>query len=574
MSRKLARRRGTVTVLLMVALLVLAACGQGGNAPTSGETAQQEGPSGSTSEPVRGGTLTVGTFSDIITINPLFIDDVPSQEVANLVLATLYDVDPKGNVIVSDTSLAAELPEISGDGLTYTIKLKDGAKWTDGRPVTAEDVVWTIQMFGNPEVGSPAMADFDKVKEAKALDEHTVQVTLKQVYAPFLYTLAELQPLPKHVFEGIAPKDLQKQPYGTDPAKTVTNGPWKWTEWTQKQYITLERNEEYWGPEPYIDRIVFKIYADQNTLAQAMLNKEIDVLPGVDVKTLPALQGKPGIRILEAPGPVYDYLGFNFKPDNFPDGFVPWASQKTRQAIAYALNRQGMVDSVLKGHGQLLNGPFLPGTWADAGTAINYEYNVEKAKQLLAEDGWQPGPDGILQKDGHKFEFTLQTNAGNERREQVAAIIQQNLKDVGIKVNIQTLDFSSWIDNHVVPGKYQAILIGWRLTLDPDAESIFSSKYFPPNGQNSGWYKNERIDQLWVDGYSTTDQEKRKQVYGEIARLISEDLPYVFLYTQNIIAAYSERVHWKAEDQPVLTLPDGWQYNMEKWWVADSQGGQ
>ncbi len=229
-----------------------------------------------------------------------------------------------------------------------------------------------------------------------------------------------------------------------------------------------------------------------------------------------------------------------------------------------------MVDSILKGHGTILNGPFLPGSWADAGTAVNYEYDPEKAKQLLAEDGWTPGPDGILQKDGHKFEFTLQTNAGNERREHVVSVIQQNLQEVGIKVNIQTLDFSSWVNDYIVPGKYQAIVLGWRLSLDPDAESIFSSKYFPPNGQNSGWYKNEEIDRLWVEGYSTTDQEERKQVYAEIARLISQDLPYVFLYTQNVIAAYSDRVKWAEEDKPVLTLPDGWQYNMEKWWLADA----
>ncbi|WPD19338.1 peptide-binding protein [Thermaerobacter composti] len=566
-------RRGGILALCLIAALVLVACGRGGGpTPAQGETGQAQEPT-EEAAPRKGGTLTVGTFSDIITINPLFIDDVPSQEVANLVLASLYDVDPQGNVIVDETSLAAELPEISEDELTYTVKLKEGPKWTDGQPVTAEDVAWTIEMYRNPDVGSPAIANFDKVEKVEVVDPQTVRVTLKQVYAPFLYTLAGLQPLPKHVFEGVGPGDLQKHPYGTDPSETVTNGPWKWTEWTQKQYVTLERNADYWGPEPYIDKVVFKIYADQNTLAQAMLNGEIDVLPGVDVKTLPALQGKERIQILESPGPVYDYLGFNFNPDNFPDGFVPWASQKTRQAIAYAINRQGMVDSILQGHGQLLNGPFLPGSWADAGTAVNYPYDPEKAKQLLAEDGWTPGPDGILQKDGHRFEFTLQTNAGNERREQVAAVIQQNLKDVGIQVNIETLDFSSWVDNHIIPGKYQAILIGWRLTLDPDAESIFSSRYFPPNGQNSGWYKNEEIDRLWVEGYSTTDQEERKQVYAEIARLISEDLPYVFLYTQNVIAAYSDRVQWQEADKPVLTLPDGWQYNMEKWWLADA-GGQ
>lgn len=557
-------RPATSLIAVLIGALVLAACGTAGPTP--------DGASGGSLGPASGGTLTVGTFLEMRTINPLFIDDLPSQEVANLVLATLYDLDPRGNLVVRDTSLAASLPEISAGGRSYTVKLKDTATWTDGRPVTAHDVAWTLRMLADPAVGSPAIANYDKVQDIQVLDHRTVRITLRQVYAPFLYVLAALQPLPSHVFDGVAPQDLKKHPYGVDPSRTVTNGPWKWSEWVPNQRVVLERNDKYWANKPWIDRIVFKFYGDRNTLTQALLKGDIDVHPQVTVDDLAAIEGRQGIRLLESAGPVYEYLGLNFHPDNFPDGFVPWASRKTRQAMAYALNRQGVVDVVLGGHGRVLDGPFLPGSWSDMGTAVHYEYDVERARQLLAEDGWQPGPDGILQKDGHPFEFTLQINSGNDRREKVAAIIQQNLKEVGIQVHIQRLEFNSWIERHVTPGKYQAVLLGWRLGVDPNAESIFSSAYFPPHGQNSGWYRNETIDRLWVQGYSTPDQARRQEVYAQIGRLISEDLPYIFLYTQNLLVAYRDRVRWQTEDQPVLTLPDGWQFNIERWWLSDAAG--
>jgi peptide/nickel transport system substrate-binding protein len=228
-----------------------------------------------------------------------------------------------------------------------------------------------------------------------------------------------------------------------------------------------------------------------------------------------------------------------------------------------------MVDNILKGTGKLMNSPFLPGSWADPGdAAVNYTYDAEKAKQLLAEDGWKAGSDGILEKDGHRFSFELQYNAGNSRREQVASVIQSNLKDVGIEVKPKGIDFSSWIDQNVTPGKFQSILLSWSLSNpDPDGESIFSSKYFPPNGQNVGWYKNENLDKLWVEGYSVTDQEKRKEIYKQIGKEISTDLPYVFLYQYGLPEGINKRVHYKEEDRPEPSLAYGYFFHIINWWV-------
>jgi len=519
-------------------------------------------------KPVDGGTLTIGTFSDIVTINAIMIDDTSSQDVASFLLAQLYDVNGKGEVIVSPWSIAKEPFTISTDKKTYTIKIRPDAKWSDGSPITVEDVVFTYKTLSNEAVGAPSYSAYAQIADVKSQGTDIVVITLKDVDSRFETSLTA-NIVPAKAFKDMKPEDIGKAKYGTDPKETLTSGPYLWKEWVEKQYITLEKNPNYWGQKPHIDKVIFKVYADQNTEVQALIKGEIDFLETVPVATLDALKASPAIKLFEGAGPVYDYVAFNFNADNWPGKWVPFAGAKTRQAISHAINRQGMVDSVLKGHGSLLNGPFLPGAWPDSPeVTAKWEFDVNKAKQLLAEDGWKAGSDGILVKDGHKFEFELMTNAGNKRRESYAAIIQQNLADVGIKVNIKTLDFSAMIPDHFAPGKFQALLLGWQLGLDPDAESIFSSLFFPPAGQNAGFYKNEKTDKLWADGYRVSEKAQRKEVYKGILQEYAQDPPYVFLATQNIITAYNERVKWAKEDQPVQAIPYGYFYHINNWWVT------
>ncbi|MFC4812954.1 peptide-binding protein [Paenibacillus sp. GCM10023250] len=538
-------------------------------APANSGTNAAETPSADT--PVDGGTLTVGTFSDINSVNPLYIADTASGDLATFLNANLYDVDRSNNLVVEPWSLAAELPTISADGLTYTIKLKPEAKWSDGQPVTADDVKFTYDTIKNPEAGAPGISMVDKVDTITKIDDHTVEFKLKAVYAPFLYALSG-SVAPYHILKDVPLAELEKNPYGTDPAKTITNGPWVWTKWEQSQYSTVEANPNYWASvKPHIKTVTLKIYADQNTQTQALLKGDVDLVSSVPLTIVDTVKAKDNLTIVSEPGPSYEFIQFNFKADNFPDKYVLFQSQKTRQAIATAVNRQGMVDNILKGTGTLLNAPFLPTSWAfDANSAVNYAYDTEKAKTMLAEDGWKPGKDGILEKDGHRFSFELQYNAGNARREQVAAVVQQNLKDVGIEVVPKAIEFSAWIDQNVNPGKYEALLLGWSLSNpDPDGESIFSSKYFPPAGQNSGWYKNTKLDELWVKGYSTVDQNERKAAYAEVAKEISTDLPYVFLYQYGAPEAYDKnKVRFAEADKPEATLSYGYFYHVINWWTA------
>ncbi|RAP77041.1 peptide-binding protein [Paenibacillus montanisoli] len=542
------------------------------NTNTTNDTTNDAATTPDPNAPVDGGTLTIGTFSDIVSVNPIYINDTSSGDIENLINAKLYDLDRQGNLIVEPWSIAAELPQISADGKTYTVKIKSTAKWNDGQPLTADDVIFTYNTVRNPDAGAPGISTVDKVEAINKIDETTIEFKLKQVYAPFQYSLYS-SVVPSHILKDVPVKDLKTNAYGVDPAKTVTSGPWKFSEWKQGQYITLEQNPNYWGEKkPHIGKIIYKIYADQNTEVQALIKGDIQMSEAIPVTQIEGVKANDKLQVILEPGPLYEYVQFNFKDENFPDKYSPFKGQKTRQAIAYALNRQGMVDNVLKGTGKLMNSPFLPGSWADPGDqAVNYQYDAEKAKALLAEDGWKPGKDGILEKDGHRFSFELQYNAGNSRREQVAAVIQQNLKDVGIEVTPKGIDFATWIDQNITPGKFPAILLSWSLSNpDPDAESIFSSKYFPPTGQNGGWYKNEAIDALWTKGQLTIDQAERAKVYQEIGKEISIDLPYVFLYQYGLPQVVdASKVKWAEEDAPESSLGYGYLYHAINWWVTE-----
>lgn len=517
-----------------------------------------------------GGTFTFSSFSDIVSINPLFIQDTATRDAAHWTMAKLYDLSRDGIVVAEPWSIAAEEPTISDDGLTYTVKLKEAAKWSDGQPITADDIIFTIETAMNPDTGSPKISDFDKIEKITKINDHTVEIKLADIYAPFLYSLV-FEPAPAHVLKDVPVKELKAHSYGSDPENTVTSGPWLWTEWTQNQQLVFKRNPDYWGEvKPHIETVIYKIYADQNTEVQALLRGDVDHVSAIPVTSNEAVQNDPNMTIYLEPGPSYEFISFNFDSANFPNNFNPFETQKTRQAIAYALDRQGMIDNVLKGTGILMNTPFLPGSWADPGDrAVNYAYDPDKAKQLLADDGWVMNEStGFLEKDGNRFTFELQYNTGNSRREQVAQVIQNNLADVGIEVKPQGIDFASWVEQNLVPGKYQAVLLGWSLSNpDPDSESIFSSKYFPPDGQNMGWYKNEELDQLWVDGYSTIDLDERKEIYGKIGEIISQDLPYVFMYRYGNAIGVGPRVQYDAEDAPEPTLTTGYFFHSIKWRV-------
>ncbi len=227
-----------------------------------------------------GGTFVFGSLSDIVSVNPIYVQDVASGDAVQWIFAKLYDISRNGNLVVQPWSLAAEPLKISDLGKTYTVKLKEYARWSDGRPVTADDVIFTFETLRNPLSGSPANMDFEKIVDMEKLDLHTVRIILREPYSPFQYALA-MELLPCHVLKDVHPEKLHRHPYGLDPRQTVTNGPWRWRGYQRNRYLLFEADPDYWGPRPHLSKVIYKIYTDVGAQVKALAKGEIDFIIGV-----------------------------------------------------------------------------------------------------------------------------------------------------------------------------------------------------------------------------------------------------------------------------------------------------
>ncbi len=253
----------------------------------------------------------------------------------------------------------------------------------------------------------------------------------------------------------------------------------------------------------------------------------------------------------------YTYMGFNLKYPLFKD-------KRIRQAIAHAIDKSEIVDVVLFGLGSPSTGPYVPKTWPYNPDVKKYEYNTEKAMQLLKEAGWEDTDgDGILDKGGEPFEFTILTNMGNRLRMNTATIIQWRLKKIGIKVEIRAIEWSTFINHFIHKKRFQAVIIGWGINIDPDQYDIWHSSKTREKEFNFISYNNPEVDELLEKGRRTFDIEERKKAYFRIQEILAEELPYIFLYVPDALPI----VH--ARFKGIKPSPIGIGYNLHKWYVPE-----
>ena len=287
---------------------------------------------------------------------------------------------------------------------------------------------------------------------------------------------------------------------------------------------------------PKIDKFIFKVTNTETELSE-LAKGDLDVVELTstkedDLKTLK----NAGITIEEKPSANYQFMTMNSNREFFKD-------KKVRQAITYAINRKGMVDSLLGQHGQIINTPISLAGWAYPQSGLNnYDYSADKAKALLKEAGWVSN-NGVLEKDGKKFEVDLMVPTGNKVREQSAPIIQQNLKDVGITVNISTMDVASAMAKTKGQGDYDMGLLGFTLEVDPgDADRYWSSSIANGSQFNFSNFINTQSDELMDKAASTIDRNERKDIYAKWGQILNDEQPYVFLYSQNAVRAHNSKL--------------------------------
>ncbi|MBG91364.1 MAG: peptide-binding protein [Actinobacteria bacterium] len=472
-------------------------------------------------------------------LNPILSTDVPSSEVGGLIFDGLFHVN-------SDLQLEANLIttyNVSEDHLVYTFSLKPDVKWHDGHPFTSEDVVFTFNKILDPSTNTVRRSNYI-INQKPILFEATgpleVTVSLPQPFSPFLLHMG-MGILPKHLLEGV---DINTATFNRQP---VGLGPFKFHSWHSSQFVRLKRNEDYHRGEVRVAEIIQKIIPDQNTALVSLERGEID-RAGIPAKDVPRYRDQPELDIYEYYDLVYTYLGFNLKHPIF-------SNTQIRQAIAYALDRQIMIDSVLKGMGQEAHLPSSPLLWSypEDDRIKKYAYNPEKSRAILAQEGFVlNAKTGMLEKEGVPFKFTIITNKGNKDREKICQLIQQFLKEVGIHVDIQLMEWSAFlkvVNAYKDPKEYDAVVLGWSLGLDPDLYAIWHSSQYP-RGFNFIGYQNPQVDRLIEQGRQALQQSTRREIYAQAYQAITQDAGYVFLYIPQSIVGMNKRVKGLSKPGP------------------------
>lgn len=605
--------RNIVAAVVMTAMIVAAGCRGSApsvasgtpNPPFQGEPPQEayvyQGDTGS-----YGGTLVLELPNDIRTLNVIrATDNISTYVLWYHVTRCLIDFRNGANPPSYDAGLVTKW-ESSPDATQWTFNLRKGVRWSDGEPFTAADVQFTFDVIreeteqrrvdnairdvfieGEDESGKPIYPELVK------LDDHTVRFNLHKPNGSFLDAIFNLWLIPKHKWEQsfLDGTFREKMKVSDNPEDLVSLGPFRVTEYTTGQRVVLERNPYFWKTDkngnrlPYLDRIVFVIARNAQTVNAKFQAGELDVtsrVRGEDFEVIRRMEG-PDVHV-EDIGVSYDtqFMAFNQNAGvNKRTGkpFVePWklrlfTNQKFRQAISYAIDREGLVNTVYAGRAVPLFSFVSPAdkVWY-SDDIVKYPYDKERARQMLAEIGLKDtNGDGLLEDaEGHTIEFSIATNVDNSQRTNTATFISRNLQDLGIKVNAVPVALNALVEMIQSVFSFDAVILGWAAGVPPgplNTSNVLMSSGLQhvcyPGQQNPGTQWETRVDQLVRSINSPPDLEERKRMYAEIQRIWSEQLPEINLVSQKEAVAYKT----KFGNMHPVPLPPRASWNCEEIYV-------
>ncbi|MGH1362094.1 MAG: ABC transporter substrate-binding protein [Calditrichia bacterium] len=502
---------------------------------------------GTASQPTPGGTLIVGIPQDIDTFNPLFSESMVASEITHLLLPGLADLDAKSR-FVPQTSSSWKYSD-GGKKLTYF--LHKNVRWTDGTPLTASDVVFTYELLKDERVGSPKRQWVELIEKVEAIDSFQVMFTFAQPYPLSIFdTAGEI--LPRHYLINAERTQLNSHAFGREP---LSFGPYFLKRWKTRQFIELAANDNFFRASPFLKSLFFKVIPDENNLLIQLQTGEIDMAIDVPVdKVKETVLANPNLNVYPLSGRLYYYLGYNEAQKKF-------ASTRVRRALTMAVNRQMMIDALLDGYGRICLGPIPPMlSWAYNDTIQEIPFNQQQAKKLLAEEGWiDSDGDGWLDKDGDTFNFVLNTDAGNGRKKDIAVVIQDQLRQIGVKVDINLLEWGSLI-NRLGKRDFEAYIGGWNTPVYIDPTPIFHSSSV--DLFNHGGYANSRVDELIEQGREELDQNKAGEIWKELQAIIYSEQHYNFLFWVDRLVLIDKRF------KNVTPIPLSALYNIENWYDA------
>ncbi|MDT8376279.1 MAG: peptide-binding protein [Mariprofundaceae bacterium] len=500
--------------------------------------------------PAHGDRLVDASIGDASNLIPMIAGDASSHAIAGQLYLSLLKYDRNLDL----TGQLAERWEVSNDRLSITFHLKKSLKWTDGVPFTSADCAFTLALIQHEQTQSAYKSDYAKVVRFETPDRLTFRVFYSEPYSPALSTWSSLAILPKHVFEN---EDIMKTGLSRRPKATI--GPYTLADWQGQQSILMRANPDYFDGDVWITERLTRIIPDPATQFLELSAGHLDSmgLTPTQYRRLFETRAelKSNYRRYKYLNFVYTYLGFNLTRKPFDD-------PRVRQALAFAIDRQELVDGVLLGLGETIATPYKPGTYWVNEKLKPRPYNAEKARALLAEAGWRDSDgDGTLDKDGKPFKFTILTNNGNKQRADTATIIQHRLKNIGVKIEVRLVEWSAFIENFINNRNFEAVLLGWSLSPDPDQYNIWHSSQTGARQFNFLTYNNPKVDDALIAATRTFDRAERKKYYDIVQQEIHNDVPMVFLYAPFSLPAIHKRIHG------IDPAPAGIGHNSEKWFV-------
>lgn len=501
------------------------------------------------------GEIVYGLTGDPVMFNPILTTDT----VSSFFELRIYEGLVRANEKLELEPYLAKEYSYNEDGTILTFKLHEGVKWHDGKPFTAHDVKFTYDTCMSPDYTGVRRSNFTSVDKIEVVNDHEVKIYMKEVDASFISKLT-IGIIPKHIYGDYEIAKLREHPANLEPIGT---GPYKFGEWRKGEYLVLNANPDY-RSGPYIERVRVKFVQDNQVLLAELEAGTIDYMAAIPVDDIARIKrdyaNKYNFAELATMG--YNYFGIMADHPIFGDITM-------RQALMYGLNRQQIAQTVYKGYATVLNSNIAPASWAFGGDKLNsYAYDKAKAIELLTNAGWGTvGADGIRVKDGKRLTLQVLTATGNVQSEAVLSIAKEQWKEIGVDADIQYYEWSVLVDKYLDVGNFEGYYLGWNTGLDPDCLIFFhSSMGFDEEGILNGFndvnYANERVDELLEQGRTTVDQSARKQIYIEIQEHLNRDLPNLFTFTQNTVAAMNKKF------QGITWSPLGPIFP-EQWYIAD-----